>query len=117
MKDIGLHVLYSPPIVQHEQSAHEQSAHDYLSDFVAERDLYDKTTKLLEFLDSWSSNAATLPARIFELWVDLYEHDYLGLHDVKAAGEWMKTLIAIGYDFPSVNSRSVSKILPQSLLQ
>ena len=109
MKDIGLHVLYTPPIVQH-----ERSAHDYLSDFVAERDLYDKTTKLLEFLDGWSSNAATLPARIFELWVGLYEHDYLGLHDVKAAGEWMKTLIAIGYDFPSVNSRPVSKILPQS---
>ena len=99
MKDIGLHVLYTPPIVQH-----ERSAHDYLSDFVAERDLYDKTTKLLEFLDGWSSNAATLPARIYELWVGLYEHDYLGLHDVKAAGEWMKTLIAIGYDFPSVNS-------------
>ena len=50
---------------------------------------------------------------IYELWVGLYEHDYLGLHDVKAAAEWMKTLIAIGYDFPSVNSRPVSNTLPQ----
>ena len=46
MKDIGLHVVYTPPIVQH-----DRSAHDYLSDFAAERDLYEKTTKLLEFLD------------------------------------------------------------------
>jgi hypothetical protein len=77
MKDIGLHVMYTPPIVQH-----VRSAHDYLSDFVAESDLYDKTTKLLEFLDGWSSDARKLPERIFELWVGLYEHDYLGLHDV-----------------------------------
>ena len=34
--------------------------------------------------------------RIFELWVGLYEHDYLGLNDVEAAREWLNTLIKIG---------------------
>jgi hypothetical protein len=87
MKDIGLHVLYTPPIVNH-----ECSAHDYLSDFVAERDLYDKTTKLLEFLDGWASNAETLSERIFDLWICLYERDYIGLHDVKAVKEWLNVL-------------------------
>ena len=109
MKDIGLHVMYTPPIVQH-----ERSAHDYLSDFVAESDLYDKTTKLLEFLDGWSSDAHELPERIFELWVGLYEHDYLGLHDVEAAREWLNTLIAMEYKFPSTINSRASMILPQS---
>ena len=109
MKDIGLHVMYTPPIVQH-----ERSAHDYLSDFVAESDLYDKTTKLLEFLDGWSSDASELPERIFELWVGLYEHDYLGLHDVEAAREWLNTLITIGYKFPSMIDSRASMALPQT---
>ena len=111
MKDLGLHVIYTPPIVQH-----KRSAHDYLSDFVAESDLYDKTTKLLEFLDGWSSDARKLPERIFELWVGLYEHDYIGVHDVEAAREWLNTLITIGYKFPSIidiNSRA-SMALPRT---
>ena len=103
MKDIGLHVVYTPPIVQH-----DRSAHDYLSDFSAERDLYDKTTKLLEFLDGWSSDASTLSERIYALWVGLYEHDYLGEQDVHAAREWLNTLIAIGYKFPDVRDNSNS---------
>ena len=57
---------------------------------------------MLEFLDGWSSDASELPERIFELWVGLYEHDYLGLHDVEAAREWLNTLITIGYKFPSM---------------
>lgn len=102
MKDVGLHVMYTPPIVRH-----ERSAHDYLSDFVAESDLYDKTTKL-------SSDASELPERIFELWVGLYEHDYLGLHDVEAAREWLNTLITIGYKFPSMIDSPASMALPQT---
>ena len=109
MKDIGLHVMYTPPIVQH-----HRSAHDYLSDFVAESDLYDKTTKLLEFIDGWSSDALELPERIFELWVGLYEHDYLGLNDVEAAREWLNTLITIGYKFPSMIDSRAAMVLPQN---
>eukprot|EP00957_Ditylum_brightwellii_P208925 15359552-Ditylum_brightwellii.AAC.1 len=98
MKDIGLHVVYAPPIVHH-----DRSVHDYLSDFSAEGDLYEKTTKLLEFLEGWSSDADTLSERIYALWVGLYEHDYLGEQDVHAAREWLNTLVAIGYRFPDIH--------------
>ena len=82
MKEIGLHVLYTPPIVKH-----DHSAHDYISNFTVEKDLYQKTTKLLEFPNSWSSHAKTLLGMIFDLWVWLYEYDYIELYDVKAAKE------------------------------
>jgi hypothetical protein len=112
MKDIGLHVLYTPPIVNH-----ECSAHDYLSDFVAERDLYDKTTKLLEFLDGWASNAETLSERIFDLWICLYERDYIGLHDVKAVKEWLNVLHVISYKFPDVKTDHDVSIIDGPLAQ
>ena len=103
MKDVGLYVMYTPPIVHH-----ARSAHDYLSDFVAESDLYGKTSKLLEFLNGWSSDANELPARIFDLWVELYERDYIGLNDVETAREWLNTLITVGYEFPTVVDASTS---------
>ena len=71
MKELNLYIIYTPPIV-----VHERSAHDYLSDMVAENALYEKTDSLLKFLDGWSSTAETLPEFIFDLWVDLYEHEY-----------------------------------------
>lgn len=98
MKEIGLHVIYTPPIVNH-----ERSDHDYLADFEAESDLYCKTSALLSFLDNWSSAANTLADIIFELWIALYEHDFIGLRDVEAVEEWLKVLVAIGYEFPSIS--------------
>ena len=102
MKDIGLHVMYTPPIVKH-----ERSAHDYLADFAAESDLYSKTAELLKFLDSWSSTANTLPKRISDLWIALYERDYIGLDDVEAVKEWLRVLQAVGYKYPDVHDISV----------
>ena len=81
MKDIGLHVMYTPPMV-----SHKRTDHDYLADFEAEGDLYSKTTSLLSFLDNWSPTANTFEETIFEIWVALYEHDYIGLSDVEAIG-------------------------------
>jgi len=104
MKDIGLHVMYTPPIVKH-----ERSAHDYLADFAAESDLYSKTAELLKFLDSWSSTANTLPERISDLWIALYERDYIRLDDVEAVKEWLRVLQEVGYKYPDVNGVSTRK--------
>ena len=101
MKDIGLHVLYTPPIVHH-----NRSEHDYISNFSAERDLYAKTANLLQYLNGWSSDASTLPERIIELWVGLYEHDYIGHNDVHGAREWLNTLLQMGYKFPPILAKS-----------
>lgn len=98
MKDLGLEVLYTPPIV-----IHERSAHDYLADLSAESDVYLRTSRLHAFLDDWSPDTAeTLPEIIFELWVGLYEHDYIGLADVEAVRDWLHTLNAVGYQFPTI---------------
>jgi len=110
MKDVGLHVIYTPPIVQH-----ERSPHDYLADFNAENDLYLKTSKLLEFLSSWTSDATNLPERICELWIELYERNYIKSDDVEAAREWLNSLTMIGYKFPSLvdTNRKDTITIPQ----
>uniref|UniRef100_A0A7S4ENK5 Uncharacterized protein n=1 Tax=Pseudo-nitzschia australis TaxID=44445 RepID=A0A7S4ENK5_9STRA len=100
MKDIGLHVLYTPPIVNR-----QNSTYDYASDFVAEIDLHSKTTKMLNFLDAWSSEAETLPERILELWIALYKNNYIESDDVEAVREWLNALHIIDYKFPSVNTK------------
>lgn len=97
MKDVGLYLVYSQPIVQH-----KRSPHDYLADFTAEMDLYHKTAKLINHLDRWSSIKANFSDRVIDLWVELFEHDYLGMEDVIAVREWLNVLISIGYEFPAV---------------
>ena len=101
MKDVGLHVIYTPPIVQH-----ERSSHDYLADHAAEADLYHKTSKLLNHLNSWSSSKEHLSDRIMDLWIELFEHDYIGLEDIEAVRQWLNVLISIGYKFPTPISRT-----------
>jgi len=108
MRELGLYVLYTPPIV-----THERTAHNYIGDMTAEADVYTKTSSLLALLDQWSptKDASTLPEVIFELWIELYEHDYIELHDVETVKEYLRTLIAIGYEFPKLNDKKYS--LPQ----
>ena len=97
MKDIGLHVVYTPPIVNH-----GRSTRDYLADFADEADLYKKTSKLLVFLDSWESTKDSLPERILDLWIALYEHEYIDIADVEAVKQWLAALTSAGYKFPEI---------------
>ena len=97
MKDIGLHVVYTPPIVNN-----RRSTRDYLSDFAAEADLYKKTSKLLVFLDSWESTKDDLPGRILDLWIALYEHGYIEIADVEAMKQWLAALRSARYEFPEI---------------
>lgn len=113
MTELGLYVLYTPPIV-----THKRNAHDYLGDLVAEADVYTKTSSLLAFLDSWSpKEAETLPEFIFELWIELYERDYIELHDVESIKEYLQSLVMIGYQFPSPKKASLPQRQPSILGQ
>ncbi len=113
MTELGLYVLYTPPIV-----THERTAHDYLGDMVAEADVYSKTSSLLAFLDSWSpKEAETLPEFIVELWIELYERDYIELHDVESIKEYLQSLVTIGYQFPSPKKASLPQKQPSILGQ
>jgi len=105
MKDVGLHVVYTPPIVRR-----DRSSHNYLADFQGESDGHFKTSKLLQFLEQWESSDATLPERIYSLWISLYEHDYIELADVLAVKEWIITLSDIGYKFPTPSQSKSERI-------
>jgi hypothetical protein len=108
MKDVGLQLVYTPPIIEH-----DQSPHNYLADNAAELDLYHKTPKLLEHLDGWSSSKETFTEHIMDLWIDLFEHDYLGAEDIEAVGHWRNVLISINYQFPSlIDSVNLPRLQP-----
>jgi hypothetical protein len=49
----------------------ERNEHNYLGDFNAERDLYDKSGKVIEHLSQWDTDHDTIPERMLELWIDM----------------------------------------------
>jgi STELLO glycosyltransferases len=100
--ELGLSVVYTPPMVTHNRNAHE-----YMADWEAEHDLYHKTSALLTFLNEWQpdvdvKNSTYLPVHLEELWIALYERDYIGLQDVSSMQHWLAALEGIGYVFPSL---------------
>lgn len=99
--DAGLQLVFAPPkIVQ------ERNDHDYLGDFNAEDDLYKKSGKLVEFLSQWdNAEADTIPKRMEELWIDMYEHGYIEEEDVHAVQSWLGALEQMGYKFPELKRK------------
>ena len=77
--DTGLKVgfMTRPLVVQ------DQNQQNHLGDLEAERDLHMKSGQLVEFLGSWRGNGETLVERMEELWIALYEHHCIELHDVR----------------------------------
>lgn len=71
--DAGLRLVFSHPKVQQ-----QRNEHNYLQDFNAEQDLYNKAGKLIEFLSDWDSKSDNIPQRMEALWIDLYEYGYIG---------------------------------------
>lgn len=102
-RDIGMKLLFSPPIVRQ-----DRNSHNYLADFDSEGPLYTRAGKLISQLDAWqpSSASASLVARIEELWVFLYEHGYFKAEDVTLVQAWLQSLLAAGYQFPKISSKS-----------
>lgn len=99
--DAGLRVVLSPPKI-----LQERNAHDYLADMDAEDALYCKAGKLLDFLSIWDApDADTIPKRMEQLWIDLYERGYIEVGDVQAVQLWLGTLQQIGYEFPPLQRR------------
>ena len=107
--DIGL--VFAPPVV-----VQERNAHNYLADMDAEWDLYMKTQALVQFLSEWeqgrdigaSTVNPSLPLVLERLWVALYERGYIELADVEALQQWLRTLVRIGYQFPSLEHEDKS---------
>ena len=95
---LGLSVVMLPPLV-----TQDRNAHDYLADMDAELDLYFKAGKLVEFLNNWHPESAqSIPDRMEQLWIALYERGYIEINDVRLVQLWLAALEESGYRFPSL---------------
>lgn len=99
-QDIGMRMAFTPPLV-----VQFRNAHSYLADFDSEIPLYERSLRLVEQLDEWQPSlncAVSLPARMEELWVFLYEHGYIEMGDVVLMQHWIESLVKVGYEFPPI---------------
>jgi hypothetical protein len=93
-RDIGVSVLFAPPRIEQ-----VRTAHTYIGDMKAEGDLYFKSNKLTQFVREWKSSERSLPARMEQLWIELYERGYHEKGDVLLVQRWLAALVQIQYDF------------------
>ena len=105
-RELGLQLLFSPPIV-----VQKRNAHDYLADFESEDDLYKRSHKLISQLTEWQPSATTLPGMMEEIWIFMYERDYIMMEDVLMLQRWIDALYQVGYKFPVPLPENVDKIL------
>ena len=104
----GLHLGFLPrPLV-----VQNRNDHNNLGDLNAEIDLYIKSEHLVDFLASWRGTGSTLVEQIEELWIALYERDYIDIKDVELVQLWIQTLLDVGYEFPSLTGDTISTKLP-----
>ena len=112
-KRIGVELGFLPrPVV-----VQDRNPHSYLADFDAEIPLYEKSSVLVSYLLNNYVRNDTLSTESFieileNLWIDLYEREYIEIEDVKNMQLWIKTLIKIGYQFPKITSTSNSSSTP-----
>lgn len=78
-----------------------RNAHSYIADLDAEHDLYFKTERLLEFLSTWTPSNSLLSDMFVELYIALYEREYVDAADVKLSRMWIEELNYYGYPFPN----------------
>ena len=98
--DAGLRLVFAPPKI-----SQIRNDHNILGDLSAENDLYLKSGKLIEFLAEWDTDHSSIPGRMEQLWIDLYDRGYVEIEDVKAVQMWLDTLKQIGYTFPPLKRR------------
>eukprot|EP00537_Pseudo-nitzschia_pungens_P004751 CAMPEP_0172376926 /NCGR_PEP_ID=MMETSP1060-20121228/68639_1 /TAXON_ID=37318 /ORGANISM="Pseudo-nitzschia pungens, Strain cf. cingulata" /LENGTH=850 /DNA_ID=CAMNT_0013104591 /DNA_START=541 /DNA_END=3093 /DNA_ORIENTATION=- len=110
----GLKLAFLPPDI-----FQDRNDHSLLADWNAEEDLYYKAEKLIDFLDSWDYDDHGdgdvdyewgIPARMEKLWIDLYEHDYIGKGDVIVLQRWLAALAQVGYKFPRAQPKTTRHI-------
>ena len=82
--------------------------HNYIADFDSEHHLYIRSMRLLQQLAAWEPSPLVyeserpLCACIEELWVMMYEHDYIQIGDITLMHAWLQSLVFSGYKFPKL---------------
>jgi hypothetical protein len=63
-----------------------------------DRQYFNETTDmLLNFLNQWTSPSNSIPVRMEQLWIDLYERGYIEEADVHVVQLWWENLLELGY--------------------
>jgi hypothetical protein len=93
-RDIDLSLIIASPRIYQ-----IRNVHNYYGDMKSEGDLYFKAEKLIEFIADWKSTSPSLPGRMEQLWIDLFERGYIEEDDIRLAQLWLGALVQIQYDF------------------
>jgi len=96
--DAGYRIGFSTPWV-----TQYRNAHNYLADFNSELPLYQQAGALVDALLAWRPATATMPGRLEELYVLMYEMGIVGAADVRLAQAWLQDLVRVGYRFPPID--------------
>ena len=86
-----------------------RNAHNYLADFNSELPLYQQAGALVDALLKWKPTSASLPGRLEELYILMYEMSIVGKDDVRLAQAWLADLSGLGYRFPPVEAAAAAK--------
>ena len=97
MWDADVSLAFSSPLV-----TQIRNPHNPLKDMAAEWPLYMKSHQLVTFLTQWTSKLLSMQGRIEELYIELYERDFIELKDVLLVQQWIQSLTEVGYQFPVV---------------
>ena len=97
-RDVGLRFGFTsrPLVVQN------RNQHNIIADLDAEAHLYTRAKQLIKYLNAWKGSGKSLVSRVEELWIALYEREYIELEDVKFVQLWLQSLIDAGYEFPKL---------------
>jgi len=97
MHDVGQVVGFVSPFVKQ-----VRNAHNYQGDYMSERPLYEKTEALIHVLSEWKGTSDMFEERFVELFIELYERNFIEIKDVHLAQKWIQTLQQMSYQFPTV---------------
>ena len=106
--DVGIKLGFAarPLVVQ------DRNGHSYTKDLSGESDLYLRGKELVKFLGQWKGQGRTIVERTEELWIALYEREYIEEADVKLVQQWLQFLIDVGYKFPLLKEKQNRLSIP-----
>ena len=96
--EIGGNLVFFPP-----NARQVRNAHNYLADFIDENQLYQDSGRLVEFLMNWKSDKKEFFSRVLDLSVAMAEEGFWGVGDVLLTEAWLKDLISLGYEQPTIS--------------